>query len=207
MTVSELEAIPPEDRNERQEEFLRYFHMGMPVGTGDCVMNRICRKFEDAFDGYIGKRKSQRHFDYSIMKSDAEYLPKQYSAIKRLYEDYNRRVMNFVVFADYERVDEFESFAILSSMDEEFQKECVLICPDRMALCNIVLDLCYTRSSTKRFAWNMCGDEIIENLLVNNGGRISYPTLCEDGEIEYGGNRFTIETTEIGADTDDNSIE
>lgn len=188
---------------ERQKEFLKFYRLRMPVGTGDCVMNRICRKFEEAFDGYVGKHNAKSSFDYRIMKSDAEYLPKQYNAVRKLFEDYNRRVSNYIVYADYERVDEYESFAELSAMDDEFRKECVLICPDRKALCNIVLDLCYTRSVTKRFAWNMCGEEIIRNLLGKNGNIIRYPTLCENGELEYGGKRFTVEGKELIAEYDD----
>ena len=203
MSVRDLEAIPEERRTERQREFLRYFRMKMPVGMGDCVMNRICRKFEDAFDGYVGRNNAKTDFDYRIMRSDAEYLPRQYNAVKKLMDEYNRSVKNFLIFAEYERVDEYTSFAELNAMDDEFRKECELICPDARALCNIVLDLCYTRSATKRFAWNMCGEQIVRNLLEKNGNIIRYPTQCEDGEIEYGGKRFTIMEKELTAEDDD----
>ena len=203
MSVHELEDIPEERRTERQREFLRYFRMKMPVGMGDCVMNRICRKFEDAFDGYVGRNNAKTDFDYRIMRSDAEYLPRQYNAVKKLMDEYNRRVKNFLIFAEYERIDEYTSFAELNAMDDEFRKECELICPDARALCNIVLDLCYTRSATKRFAWNMCGEQIVRNLLEKNGNIIRYPTQCEDGEIAYGGKRFTIMEKELTAEDDD----
>ena len=137
-------------------------------------------------------------FDYTIMRSDAEYTPKQFSSIKRLYEDYNRRLVSYVVFADYERVDECDSYATLSMMNDEFRKECSKICSNSDALCNIILDICYTKSSTKRFAWSMCGSEIIHNLLDKNGNRISYPVMDADGDIEFGGHKFSVETTIIG---------
>lgn len=44
MTVDELYAIPESERTERQRDFLRYYEKRMPVGTNDCVMNRICRR-------------------------------------------------------------------------------------------------------------------------------------------------------------------
>lgn len=203
MSVADMEKIPEEKQTERQKEFLKFFRLRMPVGVGDCVMNQICRKFEEAFDGYIGRHNARVPFDYRIMRSEAEYLPKQYSAVKKLFDDYNKRISNYIVYADYERVDEYESFATLSEMDEEFKKECALICPDERALCNIVLDLCYTKNSTKRFAWNMCGEEIIRNLLEKNGGIIRFPTLSENGEIEYGGKRFTVEEKELTEEDDD----
>ena len=131
------------------------------------------------------------------MRSDAEYTPKQLSSIKRLYDDYNRRLVSYAVFADYERVDECDSYATLAMMNEEFRKECNKICPNSYALCNIILDICYTKSSTKRFAWSMCSTEIIHNLLARNGNEISYPVIDADGDIEFCGNTFSVETTTI----------
>ena len=200
MTVAELYKLPIGETTERQREFLRYYEYRMPVGTNDCIMNKICRRFEDEFDGYIGKHNAAVKFDYTIMRSDAEYTPKQLSSIKRLYDDYNRRLVSYAVFADYERVDEYDSFAALSMMNEEFRRECSVICPDSKALCNIILDICYTKSSTKRFAWSMCGDDIIHNLLSSHDGVISYPVPDAGGEFEYCGERYSVETIQIGVD-------
>lgn len=197
MTVEEMCEIPESERTERQNEFLSYFYQKMPVGIGDCVMNKICRRFENAFDGYIGKHNAAVKFDYRFMRSGAEYTPKQYNTIRRLRDDYNRRLSSYAVLADYERIDEYDSHANLSMMNEEFRKECSVVCPDSRALCDIILDICYTKSSTKRFAWSMCGEEIIHNLLDVNDGRISFPVIDACGELEYCGNRFTVETKRI----------
>lgn len=200
MTVAELQALGDDEITDRQREFLKYYYHRMPVGTGGCVMNKICKRFEDAFDGYIGKHNAAVKFDYYFMRSDAEYTPKQFNAIKRLRDDYNRRLSSYAVFADYERVDEYDSFAALSMMNEEFRRECSVICPDSKALCNIILDICYTKSSTKRFAWSMCGDDIIHNLLSSHDGVISYPVPDAGGEFEYCGERYAVETIQIGVD-------
>lgn len=200
MTVAELQALRDDELTDRQREFLKYYDNRMPVGTGDCVMNKICRRFEDAFGGYIGKHNAAVRFDYHFMRSDAEYTPKQFSAVKRLRDDYNRRLSSYAVFADYERVDEYDSFAALSMMNDEFRRECSVICPDSRALCNVILDICYTKSSTKRFAWSMCGDDIIHNLLSSHDGIISYPVPDASGEFEYCGERFAVETIQIGVD-------
>lgn len=193
MTVSEMNAMPYKDLSDRQREFLKYYNYRIPVGIGDCVMNKICRKIEDKFDGYVGKRNKDTAFDYTIMKSDAEYTSQQFYEIKRLYEDYNQRLKNYAIFVDYERVDEYDSMSELSTMDGEFRKQCETVCPNEEALCNIVLDLCYKKKSTKRFAWSMCGTTIINNLLKNNGYIMSYPRLDTDGDIKYCGNRFVID--------------
>ena len=200
MTVAELQELGDDEITDRQREFLKYYYHRMPVGTGGCVMNKICKRFEDAFDGYIGKHNAVVKFDYHFMRSDAEYTPKQFNAIKRLRDDYNRRLSSYAVFADYERVDEYDSFAALSMMNEEFRRECSVICPDSKALCNIILDICYTKSPTKRFAWSMCGDDIIHNLLSSHDGVISYPVPDAGGEFEYCGERYAVETIQIGVD-------
>lgn len=192
MTVDELMEIPASEQTERQKDFIRYYHSRMPVGNNDCVMNRICRRFEREFDGYLGRHNADTEFDYTIMKSKVEYSRSQFNAISKLYESYNKRLRNYAVFASYERVDEYDTFSRMLEMRNEFIQECTKECPDRFALCNIVLDICYQKSSTKRFAWEMCGDEIIQNLLKRNGGIISYPTLDVDGDITFGGNRFTV---------------
>lgn len=197
LTVDELLKMQYDELTERQREFLKYYHYRMPVGVHDCVMNKICRRFEDAFDRHVGKHTASVKFDYHIMRNKSEYTPRQYKAIQRLYTTYNKRLNSYAVFADYERVDEYDSLATLSIINEEFRKECSIVCPDQRVLCNIVLDMCYTKKSTKRFAWSMCGSEIIHNLLLSNNNKIAFPTLNECGEIEYCGNKYTIETTDI----------
>lgn len=200
MTVDELRQIPIGDATERQLEFIRYYDYRIPVGTHNCVMNKICKRFEEEFDGYIGKCSNNQQYDYTVLRSDAEYTPRQFSSIKKLYEDYTKRLVSYSVFTDYERVDNFESYSTLSMMNDEFQKECSKICPNREALCNIVLDICYNKNSTKRFAWNMCGTDIIHNLLLKNHYRISFPTINTDGDFEYCGNKYIVETKTIGVD-------
>lgn len=199
MTVDELYDVPESERTEHQKDFLRYYEKRMPVGTNDSVMNRICRRFEEEFDGYLGRHNAATDFDYTIMKSGAEYTRSQYNAISRLYENYNKRLRSYAVFASYERVDKDDAFARRIDMRNEFAKECAKVCPNKDALCDIVLDICYTKSFTKRFAWEMCGDEIIKNLLRRNDDMISYPTIDPDGDIEYGGERFSLKKMKLEA--------
>ena len=127
------------------------------------------------------------------MKNDsAEYTTTQFKAIKKLYEDYNKRMQSYTIFAQNEKVDKYDAFTELSEMNAEFRKSCDIICQNESALCNIVLDLCYQKSSSKRFAWNMCGSEIIHNLLLNHNNMISFPAIASDGDIDYCGEKFKI---------------
>lgn len=192
LTVAELESLPPEQLTDRQAEFLKFYNYRMPVGTGDCVMNKICKRFERMFDGYVGRNSVTTNFDYHIMYGNGNYTAQQRRSIQRLYDDYNKRVKSYAIFSKYERVGDFESASMLQTMNDEFRKECDMVCPDRDVLCDIVLDICYKHNSTKRFAWNMCGEEIINNLLEKNNYEYKYPALDPDGEIMYGGERFSV---------------
>ena len=198
LTMAELLALPEEELTDRQRDFIRYYFSRMPVGIGDCVMNRICRRFEEEFDGYIRKKNAFSPFDYTILKSGAVYTTRDYNAIARLYEQYVKRLENYMVYASYERVDQCEVVAAKNTLREECVRECAEICPNRSTLCDIILDVCYRRSSSKRFAWEVCGDELIQNLLSQNGMEIKYPAADPDGEIIFGGLRFSIKTKVIG---------
>lgn len=207
MNVQELKMIPQEKRTDRQNEFLDYYEYRMPVGTGDCVMNKICRKFEEAFDGYLGRNTSSC-YDYTLMKSGVEYSPRQFTAVKKLYSEYNQRLRDYAILAEYERVDDTETTAAISVMNDEFRRECDKICTDRMTLCDIILDLCYSKNTTKRFAWAMCGSEIIHNLLARNNNMIQYPFKEDDGEFVFGGNTYTVKTIYLeGEQSDVNCVE
>lgn len=194
MTVDEMQALPYSELTDRQKEFLRYYGYRMPVGVGDCVMNKICRRFEQEFDGYVKKHTATTDFDYTIMKNEKQYPSSQFYSIKKLYEEYNKRLQSYAIFSSYERVDEYDSLAEYISMNEWFRNECEKICPNHDTLSNILLDICYTRSATKRFAWSVCGYDIIQNLLNNNHGSILFPVLDDSGDIEFCSNRYTIKT-------------
>ncbi|MBQ0014762.1 MAG: hypothetical protein KBS82_05520 [Oscillospiraceae bacterium] len=192
ITVDELKNIPECNRTDRQNEFLRYYDLRIPVGVGDCVMNRICRKIEDYFDGYVGKHNSEYKFDYTIMKNNSEYSVAQYNAIRKLYDEYNKKLRGYTVFAEYEKIEESDFKNEIAVMNDEFKRECEATCPNVDILSNIVLDICYTRSATKRFAWNICGNAIINNLLRNNDYTINFPMIDENGTIEYCANKFSL---------------
>jgi hypothetical protein len=87
-------------------------------------------------------------------------------------------------------------------MKETFKKACFLICPNEEMLCNIVIDMCYTNNNSKQFAWDICGDVFIKNLLRKNNYEINYPTLCKTGDILFNGQCFKMEKTKINVEVE-----
>lgn len=200
LSVDELLQKDPSELSTAEAEFINYYHLRMPVGMHDCVMNRICKRFEEEFDSYFTKSGIDEDFDYSIMKSGREYTTSQFNAVSKLYDQYTKRLQENFQFRDKERYDDEEIAIKRSLIIQNLKVDCLRACSDASLLCDIILDICYTRSGTKQFAWDMCGDEIIENLLTNNGNVIHYPVMDEHGDIEYGGKRFSFECKEVSHD-------
>lgn len=199
MTVAELKKLPYDDLTDRQKQFLHFFDLRMPVGIGDCVMNKICRRFEDEFDGFIGKLPTKSSdFDYRIYTNGGTCAKSQCRTIKKLYDEYISRVLNYRLHSYYDAVDEDEASSSLSNIKQEFVAACHGVCPNDEDLCNVVLDICYARSATKSFAWAMCARTMVNNLLKKNGNVVSFPCRDEDGEIQYCGERFSIKTITLG---------
>lgn len=197
MTVSDLKQIPKEKLTEQQLTFLKYFDRYLPVGTGSCVMNKICAKLENEFDSFIAKKSDHESFDYAILKNDSAYTKYQFNLIKKVYTNFNKKLRNYAIFTNYERVDEDVVTTKISMMKEDFEIQCNIACPNKDVLCNIILDLCYSKSTTKKFAWSMCGDEIIQNLLNKNGNELSFPMLSDDEEFLYCGEKFKTVTIKM----------
>lgn len=194
MSVSELASMNKSELSQEHKSFLKNYDKYMPVGIGDCVMNKICRRFESEFDGYISKHSDDIEFDYSIMKSGVEYSPAVYKEISILYDEYNKRVQNYISFADINRIDSADAAIKIKLISDEFRKNCLAVCPNGMTLCDIVLDMCYQKQSTKSFAWSMCGDDIIRNLLRKNGCKVNIPMMDSSGDIYFAGNKFMVKT-------------
>lgn len=203
ISVDELLAKPEDTLSEDEKNFLHYYKLKMPVGMNDCVMNRICRRFEEEFDGYIAKHNNDFTFDYTIMKRGCEYSITQYNAIKQLYAEYVSRLQEYARSATRERVNATERTEARLVMKQDFMSKCQALCSNKFQMCDILLDICYSNEWSKQFVWDMSGEEIITNLLDINNGYISFPVQDTDGTVSFGGEKFSFFTKQIGGDTDE----
>lgn len=195
--IGELVASSPLDLSSEELRFLEFYQKKMPVGTRNCVMNRICRRFEEEFDGYLSRSTTDPNFDYRVLKGGHEYTSTQHTAVNKLYSQYTKRLQEYVQAAKRERVDEDESAVKRMMMIRDFKADCYQVCSNTSQLCDILLDLCYSKNGSKQFCWDVCCEEIIDNLLANNNHYINYPVMDEDGDIEFCGHRFRMETKEV----------
>lgn len=184
----------------KQKEFIDNYNRYMPLGNNNCTINKICWLFEEEFDGFKPK-DTQLKFDYSILRNDKyEYKKSTYSKIECIYKEYMKKLSDFMVKAKDEKIDKDDVVVNKEQFKLDFKAECQSECPNVYELCNIVVDMCYKTNKSKQFAWDICGDIIIENLLNRNNNIIQYIQRDDNGDIEYNGNMFILKTKTINID-------
>lgn len=106
----ELMAMPYKELSSREATYLKQYIAKMPVGMSDCVMNRICRKFEQRFDSAAMRRTGLPDFDYSVMKSGSEYSSAELNKVAKLYDTYMADIKGVTVAKSRARIqtDEIE---------------------------------------------------------------------------------------------------
>ena len=117
-----------------------------------------------------------------------------------LYNEYNKSMQLFLKQQNQNELGDDEVGFDVSHLKDVFVNECVKVCPNLEILANIVVDLCYTSTKNKTFAWDVAGEQIFNNILKNNGNIIQYPIKDEFGDIEFCGNKFSLYTQQIGGD-------
>ena len=191
--MSMIDLIKKPNKTIPEKDFIDYYNKLMPVGDNPCTINRIAWLFEETFKSYISKYSKTREFDYSILKSGVEYSKNDYQKIGKIKAEYDDSVKYYQQLANKQRLDKDEVTVNRNMMLMKFKSKCEEICPNEKELCDIIVDLCYSSSKSKQFAWDICGEVIINNLLDKNDHMINYPVLVKsDGDFEFGGEQFIM---------------
>lgn len=189
-----------EDKSEEEKAFIYNYEKYMPVSRAPGTMNRICWRIEEEFKNTDVLPDIE--FNYSILKSDKQYTQEEYDGIKQLYDEYNKGMQLFLKKQKQNDFGDDEVGFDIVHLKDIFIDECAKICPNVEVLSNIVVDLCYTSNKNKTFAWDVVGEQLFENVLKNNGYIIQYPVKDDNGDIEFGGQKFSLYTQQIGGDLD-----
>lgn len=190
--VQELIDKGMDNLTDEESEFLHFYNQLNPVGMNSCVMNRICRRFENEFDHFLSKTKPEHQADYSFMRGDSEYHTMRKNIIRSMYNEYSSRLKAFSRSRDKRRHNEDSDTMGRAMLIMEYKAMCHAVCSDSKTLCDIILDVCYEKNNSKQFAWDICAEQIIENLLEKNNYEISYPVEDENGDVFYRGKRYTF---------------
>lgn len=184
-----------------KKEFLNYYKIKIPLGDSKCIMNQICHKIESIFDNNINYDIKNK-FDVSLLKNSEEYSKKEYKLINKLYIEYKSRIRQYMQTIKNNKVNKDEEKNQRNIFKEDFKNKAYEICNNKYRLCNIVLDLCYKNNSSKQFAWDICGDVILEVLLKKHDYKISYPIYDENGDFSFGGYNFIMKEKKLNKEKD-----
>ena len=198
-TIEELYSL--NDRTDEEEDFLHYYEKYMPVSRAPGTMNRICWCIEDAFQSTDVLQDV--YFDKNILKNSSEYADDELEAVRVLYDEYNKNVQ--LILKKQKKNEEADENVglVVDQLKQVFLEECNKICPNSEVLSNIVVDLCYSSSKNKTFAWDIAGEQLFKNVLKNNNNTISFPVRDENGDFEFCGERFSLQTKVIGGENND----
>lgn len=185
-------------------DYLNYFKKYMPVGYNPCIVNKICWIFEQAFKSSLMKENIKTKFDYSILKSNVEYSKNNYIEIKSIYDEYQKNIDNYMKRKRFEKIDSDSYYFERYKLVQIFRRKCEEVCTNENELCDIVIDICYRSEKSKQFAWDVCGDVILKNILQKNNNVIHFPfKVDKNGEFEYCGEHFIMCEKRIGDDNND----
>lgn len=200
-TIKDLINYSP--KTDEMVEYLRYYNKMNPTGNHPCIVNKMCWMFEETFKSYLSSKANQTPFDYSILKSDSNYSRTDYNRVYAIYQEYQKKMALMQQNIKGGKYDNDTAWNAKMLHTEWFKSECEKICPNEDELCDIVLDICYSSENSKQFAWDVCGDSIIKNLLKASNGVIRYPEqVTENGEFTYCGKEFNLREKLIESVTD-----
>lgn len=181
--------------------FLENYEKYLPISVAPGVINRICWKLEDIFQST--DVFPDVYFDKNILKNDSEYTDEEFNNVRKLFDEYNKNVQ--LVLKKQKKNEECDENVGLAvdQLKQTFMEECYKICSNSEVLSNIVVDLCYSSSKNKTFAWDVAGEQLFQNVLKKNNNTISFPVKDDNGDLEFCGERFSLHTKTIGGENND----
>jgi hypothetical protein len=96
-----------------------------------------------------------------------------------------------------------ENFADRCAILIWFKEQCDTLCLPEETLCDIVVDICYSSNKSKQFAWDMCGEQMVRNLLKSKNNILSYPAKDENGDFEFKGELYSMKYVQVGGEDDE----
>ena len=147
--------------SDEQKEFLFWYEFKMPVGTGACSMNKICRYVESQLDGYKSQLHRNSTFDYNELKVKRRCTEEHRQALRELEREYRECVREYKAQKHF---DKGESNKNRKFLYKKFHEEAMEICPNDDERLNIILDITYGYNGNKQFCWDTIGDLICKIL-------------------------------------------
>lgn len=174
-----------------EQNFLNNYFKNCPVSYAPSIMNRLCWQLEQK----LGKtKKDNKEFDYALLLSENKINKRIKKEVEAIYDEYKRRSVECQVRLQRHQITKDEYTAFYTLTLDWFKQQIFSICNNAETVTDALIDLCYTHSNSKQFVWDVCGEQIIRNLLNKHNNLISYPVQDREGEIEFWGEKFSMRT-------------
>jgi len=171
-----------EKRNLEENSVLESYKNNSYFLDNNSVVNKISRYMRMSL-GLIGKfsSKSSKDSDYKIL-IDENYKINPYELLKM-----KSYLQEYKAFKKGMRHDLTNSYSNLDAFMTYLRKECLLnISSNESELANYAIEATYGGElSMVNFAWSMWPSGILQNIIKNSSGKISFPVLDENGDVEY----------------------
>lgn len=186
------EILNSDDNSEDENLLKNFYYKYNPFIETNCIMNNVSRYMESSI------RQIKSHANNAFSKKNVKILQnKRIRANKEnikniysLYEKYKKEKRNFLEITDKDGTQKYKTAEQYNKSIRQMAYEFV---SDGSEIANIAVDICYTihPNDNKSFAWNVFGDEIVENVIKNKQDDCKVPFLHEFGEIDFLGNKYS----------------
>ena len=177
----DFDELPTCNKPEAKQILQDYYRLS-PLSDNGCTVNKIAHHIEKEMKEFRDLT-SAIDFDYSILKCEnVTYSKQKYNMVKEIYNNYVADVAAYMRGLKNQNITKEERAEHQAVLTDNFKKNCQLVCPTEEELTNIVIDMVYRSDKSKAFAWQICGDTIIKNLLQRNNNKIQVPELTTNNE-------------------------
>lgn len=206
-TISQL--LSKQDKTKREQQLIRNYYKYMPLLRNNCIMNILAYYIEDIeFDNKWAKTTTF-NFDYNVLLSKY-FVPSDKSLLKQIRKliaeafcEYNKRMRvlyseNDMVY-DTEYVESVEQ-NIFRSVEQRLMDKLYQLSSNKQDISNYVIYCFYNYfdNKPKAWMWEICGNDIIQNL-KSKASIMQIPVESEDG-VEYLGKKYKLESVNLISD-------
>ena len=187
-----LEKEQMHELTSEQAEFLYYYRLQLPSTNHNCVMNKICWRVEEEFKHWMSNHNKTKTFDYQLLKTDCPYNQTTYKQVQNLYDLYVKIIERTKTTNKKLKHRNLEqSQQEILKIKQNFKTEALKLCSNEEELANMLVDFCYSQNRSKRFVWDLVGEQLVDNLLQKNEGWFTYLVRDEAGDIAFRGHQFS----------------
>lgn len=165
MSLDELLAL--ENLTDEQKEFKYWYYRKMPVGLGNCTMNRICEYVSKEMDGYKSKLVAESDFDWRSYLVPRRCTEEHRNQLRELQDYY----LDCVVEAKKKATsNKEEALKANRQRTRYFRNKAKELVPNNEERLNIAFEIAYAEKGSRAFAWDIAGDVIAKRFIEKGDG-------------------------------------